>query len=64
MKKFSYISGGNVKVLQLQVEDGNERRRASRGRFRKDNTTDDNKCLGVWNDREKELKCVKLLYPP
>ena len=63
MKKFSYISGGNVKVLQLQVEDGNERG-ASRGRFRKDNTTDDSKCLGVWNDREKELKCVKLLYPP
>lgn len=56
MEKFSYIAGGNVKQLQLQVEDGNERRRASRGRFRKDNTTDDSNCLGVWNDREKELK--------
>ena len=56
MEKFSYIAGGNVKELQQQVEDVNERRRASRGRFRKDNTTDDSNCLGVWNDREKELK--------
>ena len=56
VKKFSYIAGGNVKVLQLQVEDGNKRRRASRGRFRKGNTTDDSNCLGVQNDREKELK--------
>lgn len=49
-----HTAGGNVKMVQLQVEDGNERmRREWRTRsFMKDNPVEDGDRLGVWGKAE------------
>ena len=63
MQKSSYIAGGNVEKVTLQVEDRNERMRGgwTTKSILKDNPMEDGDWLGVSNDGEKGVKMSEIM---